>query len=306
MQKLNFYKNLGIGDNSLEKIYTDSSQTFNISRLDWTFIDISNPNSKFDKTRKGILTQLYENYCLFSTDKGHTSMSQLKIICIRINQAKQELLIDENLTMGKMEKIFSNIKNIPHLCFEILIDNSNKNPIWDTYLYVVKNFLAGNQIPKIYLMSFFTKMLKQDRYKWIKLKGKSDQKDFFLRSDYCIRFLTPPNDTGSYMDQNEKFAERVGQIASVYIEFKQKNNEIDNSLSDMLTYSKYDREKLRFVIKRVGLGVQLSKISDNVKKEVTQKIRSLQPNEEIEDGVASKDYSYFFFKGYYSNVEIIS
>lgn len=310
MQKLDFYKNLGIGNNSLEKVYTDSSQTFNINRLDWTFIDISDPTSKFVKTSKGILTQLYENYILLSKNTGAgigvSESIQLKIICIRINQAKQELLVDENLTMNKMKEILSNIKNIPPLCFEILIDNSNKNPIWDTYLYAVKNFLAGNKIPKIYLISFFTKMLKQNRYELIKLNGKSNQKDFFLRSDFCIKFLTAPNNTELYMDQNEKFAKKVGQIASVYIEFKQNNKEIDNSLLDILTYSKYDREKLRFVIKRIGLGIQLSKINNNAKKEVTKKIRSLQPIEEIEDGVASKDYSYFFFKGYYSDVEIIS
>lgn len=300
-----FYKNLGLGDASLEKIYTDPSQTFNINRLDWTFTDISNPDFKFTDTKKGILTQLYENYQLLSKDKGTKSLAQLKTICIRINQAKQELLIDENLTMDKMNKLFENIKDIPPLCFEkVLIDTSGKNPIWDTYLYVVKNFLAENKIPKNYLLSFFSKILKQNRYDWIKLKNKSKQKDFFLRTDFCLKSLSTTNNTQSYMDQNEEFAEKIGQIARTYMEFKQGNNEIDNSLSDILTYSKYDRERLRFILSRIGRGVQLSKISDDIKKDVTKKISSLQPSKEIEDDAASKDYSYFFFKGYYSNMEI--
>ena len=106
------------------------------------------------------------------------------------------------------------------------------------------------------------------------------------------------------VEPNESFAEKVGKIARLYIDFKQSNNETDNSLSDILTYSKYDREKLRFVVKRVGLGIQLSKINDAKKDLVTQQISKLQPQEEIQDVVASRDYSYFFFKGYYSNKEI--
>ena len=306
MQKVNFYKNLGIGDNSLEKVYTDSSQTFNINRLDWTFINISNPDSKFVETKKGILTQLYENYRIFSKDKGTTTLAQLKVICIRINQAKQELLIDENLTMNKMEKMFSNIKDIPRSCFEVLIDDSGKNPIWNTYLYVVKNFLAGNKISKNFLLSYFNRMLKQKRYDWVKLKDQSVQNSFFLKSDFCLQSLSSAGNTTQYMDQNEEFAEKIGRIARLYIEFKQKYAETDNSLSDILTYSKYDRERLRFIVSRVGRGVQLSKIENVAKNAVTQKISSLQPNEEITDNVASKDYSYFFFKGYYTNTRIVA
>lgn len=307
MQESNFYQNLGIGNTSLKKVYTDSSQTFNINRLDWTFTDISNPDFKFVETKKGILTQLYENYRLLSKDKGTKSMAQLKVICIRINQAKQEVLIDENLTMDKMNKMFSNIKEIPPLCFEkVLIYTSGQNPIWNTYLYVAKNFLAGNKIPKSYLLSFFNKILKQNRYDWIKLKSKSEQNDFFLRTDFCLKSLSTLNDPKSHMDQNEEFAEKIGQIARTYIEFKQNNSETDNSLSDILTYSKYDRERLRFIVSRIGRGVQLSKVSDNIKKEVTKKISSLQPSKEIEDDSSSKDYSYFFFKGYYTNLKIVT
>jgi len=305
-QKSNFYKNLGIGNTSLEKIYADSSQTFNINRLNWTFTDITNPDFKFKETKKGILTQLYENYKLLSKNKGTQSSAQLKVICIRVNQAKQELLIDENLTMDKMKKIFLNVENVPVLCFEkVLIDNSGQNPIWNTYLYVLKNFIAGNKIPKNYLLSFFAKILKQKRFEWIKLKNKLEQNDFFLRTDFCLKSLCTTNDSYSYMDSNEKFAESIGKIARTYIEFKQSNGETDNSLSDILTYSKYDRERLRFIVSRVGRGVQLSKISDDKKKSITKKISSLTPSSEIEDDVSSKDYSYFFFKGYYSNMEIV-
>lgn len=300
-----FYKNVGIGDTSLEKIYANPAQTFKINRLDWTFADISNPNSKFVETKKGILTQLYENYKQISKDKSTRAKAQLKVICIRINQAKQELLINENLTMDTLEKMFSNMDDIPPLCLEeVLIDKSNKNPIWDVYLYVVRNFLVGNKTPQNYLLLFFSKILKQKRYDWIKLKSNSEQKSFFLRTEFCFKYLSTSHNTKLDMQKNEEFAEKIGQISRVYIDFKQKNGETENSLSDILTYSKYDRERLRFIVSRIGRGVQLSKVSDDAKKAVTEKISSLQPSEEITDEDASKDYSYFFFKGYYSNREI--
>ncbi|MBI1663984.1 MAG: hypothetical protein IS860_11000 [Nitrosopumilus sp.] len=190
-QTESFYKNLGIGSSSQEKIFTNTAQTFTINRLDWTFVDISNPDYKFKETKKGILTQLYENYNMLEKDKGDSSRVQLKVICIKSDQAKQELLIDENLTMDKMENMFYQKDFIPHLCLEkVLIDNSGKKPIWDTYLYVIKNILAGNKIPRTYLLSFFNKILKQKRYDWINPKNKSEPEEFFQRSDFCLKHFT--------------------------------------------------------------------------------------------------------------------
>ena len=52
MTKENFYKNLGVGKESLEKVYVDQSQTFTISRLSWTFTNIQNSSYKFVDTKK--------------------------------------------------------------------------------------------------------------------------------------------------------------------------------------------------------------------------------------------------------------
>lgn len=305
-QKSDFYKNLGIGKESLQKIFRPKEKTFNISGLEWTFVNISDNDYKFKDTRKGILTQLYENYKILSKDSGPSRQINLKVICVRVNQAKQELLIDENLTMKKMSKMFSKIDEtkIPFSVFEILIDKSNKNPIWNTYLYVIKNFLSGNSVSKEFLLTYFTKLLKHKIFDWIKLKNNKEQLDFFSKSGFCIKYLINTNITQSYMNSNEEFALRIGQIARLYVDFKQSNNDGDNSLGDILTYSKYDRERLRFVYSRISRGVQLAKIADASKDSVTKKISSLRPKEEISDEDASKDYSYFFFNGYYTSQEI--
>ena len=302
MTKENFYKNLGVGKESLEKVYVDQSQTFTISRLSWTFTNIQNSNYKFVDTKKGIVTQIYENYKVLSKDKGPSEMAYLKVICMKINQAKQEILIDENLTMKKMERMFSGINDVPAHCFEVLIDDSGQNPIWNMYLYAVRNFLAGNKVPKNYMLSYFNKILRQNQHEWIKPGNKYKIESFFSRTHFCLQLLLSSGMSLNDMQkENEGFAERVGQIARAYTEFKQNNSETDNSMSDILTYSKYDREKLRFIVSRIGRGVNLSKIEEHKKKKVTEKISSLQPRTEIADEDASKDYSYFFFKGYYYN-----
>jgi hypothetical protein len=305
-QKSDFYKNLGIGKESLQKIFRPKGKTFNISGLEWTFVNISDSDYKFKDTRKGILTQLCENYKILSKDSGPSKQINLKVICVRVNQAKQELLIDENLTIKQMSKMFSKIVEIkiPFAVFEILIDKSNKNPIWNTYLYVVKNFLSGNSISKEFLLTYFTKLLKHKIFDWIKMKNNKEQLDFFSKSDFCIKYLINTNITQDYMNSNEDFAHRIGQIARLYVDFKQSNKDGDNSLGDILTYSKYDRERLRFVYSRISRGVQLAKVTDTSKDSVTKKISSLRPKEEISDEDASKDYSYFFFNGYYTSQEI--
>ena len=304
-QKSDFYKNLGIGKESLQKIFRPKEKTFNISGLEWTFVNISDSKYKFKDTQKGILTQLYENYKILSKG-GPSEQINLKVICVRVNQAKQELLIDENLTMKQMSKMFSEIDEtkIPFSVFEILIDKSNKNPIWNTYLYVINNFLSGNSISKEFLLMYFTKLLKHKIFDWIKLKNNKEQLEFFSKSDFCIKYLINANITQSYLNSNEEFALRIGQIARLYVDFKQSNKDGDNSLGDILTYSKYDRERLRFVYSRISRGIQLAKVADASKDNVTKKISSLRPKEEISDEDALKDYSYFFFNGYYSSQEI--
>lgn len=98
---------------------------------------------------------------------------------------------------------------------------------------------------------------------------------------------------------SEKFAYQVGKIARTYIDFKKKRANESHSLRDILAYSKYDREKLRFVMSRIGMGVNISKASQNNIELINNKISKHQPEEEIPDSQAYDDYSYFFYKGYF-------
>jgi hypothetical protein len=308
-QKHEFYENIGIGNSSLDKIYFPKDQTFSISGLNWVFTDIASDYFKFKEIRRGILSQLYNNYKIISKDKStYKKNAVLKVICYKVQQAKQEILIDENLTMDKMEKMFSTIKEdeIPFNAIETLIESVGKNTLWNNYLYAVKNFLSENKIPKHYLLAIFSRMLRQQIHDWIKLTTTTEQRDFFINTDFCLKCLSKSFTNTSIMNPNEEFAYRVGQIARNYIDFKQKIGEESNSLRDILTYSKYDRDRLRFVIQRVSIGINLAKTNDHDITEITKKVSSLQPKEEILDNEAQRDFSYFFYKGYYTTQEVIA
>jgi hypothetical protein len=188
----------------------------------------------------------------------------------------------------------------------VLIDGSERKKIWSTYLLAVRSFLLGNKIQRDFLLSFFQRKLSEKRYEWIKSKDDEEQKFFFTRTEFCLKTLCSRNMSDDPMSPSENFAVSVGLIARAYVEFKQKINEPNNSTTDILTYSKYDREKLRFVISRIGIGIQLSKVSEDQKKAIIAKISSLNPKEEISDNDASKDLSYFFFKGYYTTPEVMA
>ena len=116
-----FYKNLGISTESLEKVELRASDELKISGLSW-FFDIRRNDFQFIRSFGGIFNRLYENYHHL---KNHTNelktLVQMKIICIKRDQGKMDVLIDENITMDRMEEIFENefVKDIVH--FEKLV-----------------------------------------------------------------------------------------------------------------------------------------------------------------------------------------
>jgi len=308
-QNSEFYKNLGIGDESLKKIFFPQNQIFIISRMKWLFIDISSNDTKFVETGGGIYYQLYENYDIIASQNStHKANSLLKVICYKEQQEKMEILIDENMTMDKMERLFHGVnkKDIPFHAFEVLIDDNNKKKIiWNHYLFAIKNFLAESKIPKSYLLKIFTKTLRSKIHDWLKLQTVAEQSKFFKKTEFCIKCLSMLMTDDDIMNTNEKFAFAVGRISRHYVDFKEKTGEKSNSLKDILTYSKYDREKLRFVLQRIGIGINLAKANDKDISEITKTVDNLHPKEEIADEEAHKDYSYFFYKGYFTK-EIIA
>jgi len=300
-----FYKNLGIGNESFAKIFVPTENMIRIAGLDWYFFDISEPSLKFEAKGRGIYDQLLSNYTVLSNRSGLSisHQSALKIICTKRAQAKIEVLLDENLTLDQMKQMFSRVQDemASHpLTLESLIIENNKDIIWTDYITAIRYFINGTYFDRPVLLQRFTRVVRDHLWDWIKgnkpIKKETD--DFFGKSQFCLNLLTN-NKRGVAVNKNEEYAYKIGVIAGKYVKFKREKNEANNSTNDILTYSKYDRERLRFVYQRVGIGVSLSKVNTDA---ISQSIKNDLPKEEIDDAQAHEDYSYFFYKGVFENL----
>jgi hypothetical protein len=224
--------------------------------------------------------------------------SALKVICAKRAQAKIELLIDENLTFDQLEEMFNRAQDDfnSHMALELLIVDSARDIIWADYITAIRYFMNGTYFDRVFLVQRFTRILRNNLWDWI--KGKKDEDNFFGKSQFCLKLLTK-TESGTSMNKNEEYAYKIGVIAGKYVKFKQTVGEVNNSTKDILTYSKYDREHLRFVYKRVGIGLNLSKVNVD---DLSKSIKTDTPKDEIDDAQANEDYSYFFYKGVFENL----
>ncbi len=293
-----FYRNLGIGNKSLDKINIPVD-VFNISGLSWLFIELES-KSIFEQTNLGIYAQLYKNYEKIKKNTDDEN-SQMKIVCYKKNQAKLEILIDENMTMYKMKKIFESVKEnkIQSVAFEVLIDSTKTTTLWNEYLKAVRCLITGTGFDRRLFINYLTYRLRQKIHEWLKDKGKG--RDYFTRSDFCLQTLSTTGMITTLVQQAEEYAYKIGRIAGTYVSFKEKA-ERNNSLRDILTYSKYDREKIRFVYNKIGQGINLAKEKKEQVDRVSDYVRDNTPTFEIDDVNAHDDYSYFFYKGVFETL----
>ncbi|MCL2358356.1 MAG: hypothetical protein FWC74_01160 [Candidatus Bathyarchaeota archaeon] len=300
-----FYQNLGVGNESFSKINLPPDGVIRIAGLDWYFLYLPDPSLNFNAKGSGIYDQLRSNYT--SLSKLYTAtvphQSSLKIICTKRAQAKLEVLLDENLTMDQMKKMIDRVKDSSksHLALESLIIETSRDIIWADYITAIRHFMNGTYFDRHFLIQRFTCILHSYMWDWITgiiSQSKKKPAEFFDKSQFCLELLTK-NECGSLMNKNEEYAYKIGIIAGKYIKFKRTEKELNNSTKDILTYSKYDRERLRFVYQRVCIGLSLSKTDTDA---IGQSIKNDLAKEEIADAQAYEDFSYFFYKGVFENL----
>ncbi len=304
--KKEFYKNLGIGNESFEKISLPTDSVVNISGLEWYFFGLGVSSlTSTEWAGAGIYDKLLSNYTFLDGQTGSSALkkSTFKVLCIKRAQAKLEVLMDENLTLDQMEKMFSRTKDgfKKHpMALESLIIKTARDIIWTDYIAAIRYFMNGAYFDRVFFVQRFSRVLREELRVWLKnvKLAKNNIDSFFERSMFCLELLTKTK-SGSNMDKNEEYAYKIGVIAGKYVKFKRDKNEANNSTKDILTYSKYDRERLRFVYQRVGIGVSLSKVNtDDMNKFINDNV----PKAEIDDSQAYNDYSYFFYKGVFENL----
>ena len=314
-EEAEFYKLLHIGFESFGKVNFYPQDYFFLSGLLWYFqFQSTKDDITFDR-KSGIYDQLSHCYSKMA-EKGTIEQEiAMKVICMKKNQAKIEILIEENLTMEKLKNILKEEmlkekkeKNNPsRLAFESLIIVKSRSTLWAYYLEAVKALLQSRTLERTHFVPVITKIFKDKLPKWLEKKLYKEANEFLNQTFFCIRLLTRigKNEIGdTCMDITDTFAYCIGKIAGEYVRFKKAIDENNNSLQTILTYSKYDREKLRFVHKQVCLGINLAKPAQEKEglDDIIKFVHDHMPKEEIIDVNAYKDNSYFFYKGVFEQL----
>jgi hypothetical protein len=268
----------------------------------------------FSQTSSGIYDQLRDNYELLKEGRGaFVREAAMKATCMRKTQAKLEVLLDENLTMDHLGEILrvSEIERARHpMALETLIPKPrgrSTSTVWGDYLSAVRHFIHGTPMQRRLLIDTFSRIMKEDVLSWVTdfLKGADSTNRFFDNSAFCMKLLTGRAKEMNDLNQNEEYAYKIGRIAGKYIQFRRESGQAPRSSADILTYSKYDREKLRHVYSRVcngvSLGTSASETLGKPEKDMTKFLEDNAPRTEIEDTDAFQDYSYFFYRGVFDS-----
>lgn len=222
----------------------------------------------------------------------------LKILCMKKNQAKLEVLIDENLTFSQLKKILErgNFNYYP-MIFESLIKKRKQDIFWGDYINAIRFFVRGLFYQRNWLVKRYEQQIRENIFDWLRDPHLRDPA-FFNKSEFLLKILTKE---GEKMDKNEEYAYKIGKLAGKYVNLKKAAGEAGGSTSEILAYTKYDRERLRHVYKRVCLGAVLLKDSSRA-DELNQFIKDNMPSAEIEDSKSSEDFSYWFYKGVFETL----
>jgi hypothetical protein len=307
-QAESFYETLGVGKKTLEKIKMPTD--YPISGLFWYFIPLFD-TMDFQKISGGIYAQLKQIYAELTMGKKSVyDRAELKIICSKKTQAKIEILLDENLTVNQLAENFKLGSEFsassPLMALEdvFLLKNSRGEVVdWAPYISAIRSCISGVGFEKERLLALFTRQVRGKLFEWIgAMPNCYEASAFFKKADFCMNLLITKNNGEIIMDPNEEYAYRIGKIAGEYLNYKRTARETSNSLYDIMTYTKYDRERLRFVYQKISIGIFLSKKLDTQGQGLVQTIADLMPKDEIDDAKSDADFSYFFYKGLFEKL----
>ena len=309
-----FYKNIGIGYKTLDKVSLARDQEINVAGLHWYFIDTVSPNKDFKILKKGIFAQLYNNYEQLKSraNRNYVMLSSMKVICIQMDQfrSKNEIFIDENLTMTKLETIFSGIgtHDIPFSAAEILIESTKSSTLWTYYLKFVNSVLRGYGFRDTELIEIFTIFSKKAIFNkdnpWFENENYSLARDWFKKAEFCRKMLSNSSGYELVMNPNEEFAFSIGKIAGRYVWFREEVDEKNKSVKDILTYSKYDKITLHYVLEIICRGIQITRVNNDETQRIKMQkyVFDNNPSTDIDNASSSINYSYFFYRGVYSTI----
>ena len=299
-----FYKTIGIGDVSFDKIILPANKKMQISGFEWYFFSLVDEDFVFKKTNLGIYREIYEAYKKLKGDtEGAKQSFNLKCMCIKTTNAKREVLIYENLSDHTLREIFktagSDVSQIPPSALESLIIKKGKTSIFTFYISAIKAILNQTTFAPEHLLKIYNEIIYNSRKNWLAQSNDVDTEMFFKRSEFCRKVLLTSQNNSDVMDAKQ-YAQSVGAMVRTYVDFRTKKELTNNSFKSVLNKSKYDFDTLSQVVKTIGRGTHLLNIDDSAYKDILTKLSSTIPKDVEPTESKNTDYAYFFYYGYFS------
>ena len=182
-----FYKLLNMGFESFEKVNFYPQDYFFLSGLQWYF-QISDESHIENRITNGIYHQLVDIYSTMNNSTLEQKVS-VKVICMKISNAKIEILIEENLTMAKLEKMLKIKNDIPSSAFESLLIKKNNSISWSAYLEAVRALLQSRTLERMHLIRIINNIFRAKLSEWITKKEYSKANEFFNKDIFLHKLI---------------------------------------------------------------------------------------------------------------------
>ena len=299
--KEEFYKSLGVGSNSLDKVLLPQNKKMNVEGLDWYFFDLNNAKITFTEQRKGIFLQMYENYIyLKNNTESVDKLPMLIVLCVKKTKAKLEILIHENLSMPKLDAIFKNVKRneVPFFALESLRMKKGSNTIFTHYIHSIKSVLNQTKMDPEILNKIYTSTIHDKIRDWLTKDPPEKPKRFFEQSEFCITIFKNTKMLNSSLESATEFAKHVGEMTREYVDFRKSKKLENNSYKSVLQKNIYTIPVLQDVIKQIGRSLHLLKLDDADYDDIVKKLSAVIPTD-IDENATRKDLSYYFYHGYF-------
>ncbi|MCL5679773.1 MAG: hypothetical protein M1465_00295 [Candidatus Marsarchaeota archaeon] len=322
-----FYRLLKLDNYSIKNI-SFSAFPLKISGLEFYFLRMGDKNPAILYEEAGFFKRLKENYERLSNNPNVTkeTNAKLNIICLKRIKRKTEVLFNYNLTYKQLANALNikggknNIKTEAEaekmLMESLFIYKEGKQVLWRDYLRAINRLLLYTKNPKEdrryikEIKSKFSKHMSNDRFEYVKyIKTNTYNKVKELKTntynkvkEYLDKSCFYLNLYGDEMSNDEEYAYAIGRIAGKYVQTKKEHKDTNNSLYDILTYSRYDYKTIQLVFNHVSKGLELSKIDDDAKAEVEQFIHEQIKDKPLEIKDKKTDFSYFFYRGLFESL----
>jgi hypothetical protein len=284
------------------------------------------------KYYQGIVANLYEGYSDL-LNLNSKEIENVLVAGLKKQNQKLEVILYAHVPTERLNEIYSKIsiaiektqlgkmKNskqiLSWLLEDLFLEKTSKYYNIQFYVEAANDFLVFER------ESFFDEAKRFLNKRVINEKGsyidaiKSNKikniEDFFSKANFYLLFKYLMHNSGdemqpNYMKTEEYFAYLIGKSVGKYLQLLKKSGNLDNSAYDLISYDKYDYEKLKFIFERLGRAIGIKKLEDKqeemekyfntVTNEINETLGKFSAPEEIKD----KDLSFFFYLGVFKEL----